>query len=41
MVWRMTNIKLQKGAVFPVYGDSAPLFRIFVVNRADFCKKSG
>ena len=41
MVWRMTNRKLYKGAGWPVYRYSASFFRIFVVNRADFCKKSG
>ena len=28
MLWKMTNVQLQKGSVFPFYGDSAP-----------FCKK--
>ena len=27
MLWKMTNVVLQKGSVFPFYGDSAPFFK--------------
>ncbi len=27
MIWKGTNIQLQKGSIFPLYGDSAPIFR--------------
>lgn len=27
MVWKMTNLQLKKGNIFPLYGDSAPFFR--------------
>ncbi|MDE7068347.1 MAG: hypothetical protein K2O83_11960, partial [Schaedlerella arabinosiphila] len=27
MFWKMTNLQLKKGNIFPLYGDSAPFFR--------------
>lgn len=30
MFWKMTNVQLKKGYIFPVYGDSVP-----------FCKLNG
>ena len=27
MFWKMTNLQLKKGYTFPIYGDSAPIFR--------------
>ena len=30
MFWKMTNVQLQKGSIFPIYGDSVP-----------FCKLNG
>lgn len=24
MLWKMTNVQLQKGSIYPFYGDSAP-----------------
>lgn len=27
MIWKGTNIQLQKGSIFPLYGDSVPIFR--------------
>lgn len=27
MLWKMTNVVLQKGSVFPFYGDSALFFK--------------
>lgn len=27
MFWKMTNLQLKKGYIFPLYGDSAPIFR--------------
>lgn len=27
MIWKMINLQLQKGSIFPLYGDSAPFFR--------------
>ena len=34
MLWKMTNVVLQKGSVFPFYGDSAPFFSQFVTEKA-------
>lgn len=28
MLWKMTNVQLQKGSVLPLYGDSAPFFKL-------------
>lgn len=28
MFWKMTNVQLQKGSIFPIYGDSAPFFKL-------------
>lgn len=28
MFWKMTNLQLKKGYIFPIYGDSAPFFRM-------------
>jgi hypothetical protein len=27
MFWKMTNLQLKKGYIFPISGDSAPFFR--------------
>ncbi len=27
MSWKMTNLQLKKGYIFPFHGDSAPIFR--------------
>ncbi len=27
MFWKMMNLQLKKGYTFPLYGDSAPIFR--------------
>lgn len=27
MAWKMRNLQLKKGYVFPYYGDSAPFFK--------------
>lgn len=29
MFWKMTNLQLKKGYIFPLYGDSAPFLRRF------------
>ncbi len=26
MFWKMTNLQLKKGYIFPIYGDSAPFY---------------
>ncbi len=26
MIWKNVNLQLQKGSIFPIYGDSAPIF---------------
>jgi len=26
MFWKMTNLQLKKGYIFPLHGDSAPIF---------------
>lgn len=28
MLWKMTNVQLQKGSAFSLYGDSAPFFKL-------------
>lgn len=28
MFWKMINVQLQKGSIFPWYGDSAPFFKL-------------
>ncbi len=28
MFWKMINVQLQKGSIFPYYGDSAPFFKL-------------
>ncbi len=28
MFWKMTNVQLQKGSIFPFYGDSVPFFKL-------------
>ena len=30
MTWKTVNIKLKKGSIFAVYGDSAPFFQSFL-----------
>ena len=30
MFWKMTNLQLKKGYIFPLHGDSAAIFRGFV-----------
>lgn len=30
MFWKMTNLQLKKGYIFPLHGDSAAFFRRFV-----------
>lgn len=27
MIWKTTNLQLQKGSIFLLHGDSAPIFR--------------
>ena len=34
MLWKMTNVQLTKGSVFPFYGDSIPFFRLICQNEA-------
>jgi len=40
ILWKNTNAQLNKGSVFPFYGDSAPFLSLSVVkNIGFFCRK--
>lgn len=36
MCWRMANLQLNKGSIFPLYGDSVPIFRKDLLTSDDF-----
>lgn len=36
MCWRMANLQLNKGSIFPLYGDSVPIFRKDLPKLGDF-----
>jgi len=36
MCWRMANLQLNKGSIFPLYGDSVPIFRKDLLKSDDF-----
>ena len=34
MFWKMTNVQLTKGSIFPIYGDSAPFYKVICQKEA-------